>query len=188
MKTIGDVSSLIARGITPHYDDEASSVVINQKCVRDQKVTLELARCQSKEVPTKKLVRYGDVLINSTGQGTLGRVAQFLDSIEKCTVDSHITIARPARLVPIFLYGQQIASMENYLAVMGRGATNQTELSKETITALPFLCPQNVTAEHFEELEEDTTRLIRNLIQQNINLIKARDLLLPRLMNGVIPV
>jgi type I restriction enzyme S subunit len=182
-KTLEDVSSFISRGITPQYDDEAPGIVVNQKCIRDQRVTLGLARHQSREVPTNKLVRYGDVLINSTGQGTLGRVAQFLDSIENCTVDSHVTIVRPAKLVPIFLYGQQISSMEDYLAVMGRGATNQTELSRDTIASLPFLYPPKNIAMYLELFKGETARLIQNLIQQNIDLTKARDLLLPRLMN-----
>lgn len=103
---IGRKSSFISRGIIPHYDDEAVGIVMNQKCIRDKKLTLDFARRQSKEVPPNKLVRFGDVLINSTGQGTLGRVAQFLDEIENCTVDSHVTISRPDENVPIFLYGR----------------------------------------------------------------------------------
>jgi type I restriction enzyme S subunit len=186
--TVGNVTSFISRGITPKYDEEALGTVINQKCVRDQRVTMDLARRQSKEVPSNKLVRYGDVLVNSTGQGTLGRVAQFLDAIENCTVDSHVTISRPDEDMPVFLYGQHIASMQDYLASMGRGATNQTELSKDVVAELPFLRPPHLLAEQFEFFSKDTTDQVRNLTQQNAMLTKARDLLLPRLMNGEIAV
>lgn len=182
--TVGNVSPFVSRGITPKYDDEASGIVINQKCIRDGRVMMDLARRQSKEVPTSKLVRYGDVLVNSTGQGTLGRVAQFLAEIENCTVDSHVTIARPDEGVPVFLYGHHIASMEEYLASMGRGATNQTELSKDVVAELPFLRPPHFLAEQFELFVKDNTDQVRNLTQQNTILTKARDLLLPRLMNG----
>ena len=186
--TVGSISSFISRGITPKYDDEAPGIVLNQKCIRNQRLDIELARRQSKEVPLNKLVLHGDVLINSTGQGTLGRVAQFLSSIENCTVDSHITIARPDKEVPMLLYGQHIVSMENYLATMGRGATNQTELSKDTVAELPFLPPPNFLAEEFETFAKETSGQVQNLMQQNTMLAKARDLLLPRLMNGVVAV
>ncbi|MEQ6340403.1 MAG: restriction endonuclease subunit S [Gammaproteobacteria bacterium] len=186
--TVGDASSFISRGITPTYDDEALGTVINQKCIRDQRVSTNFARRQSKEVTPNKLVRYGDVLVNSTGQGTLGRVAQFLDAIENCTVDSHITIARPDEDVPVFLYGHHIASMEDYLASMGRGATNQTELSKDVVAGLPLLKPPHLLAEQFESFAKDTADQVRNLTQQNAMLAKARDLLLPRLMSGVLAV
>jgi type I restriction enzyme S subunit len=186
--TVGSISSFISRGITPKYDDEAPGIVLNQKCIRNQRLDVGLARRQSKEVPLNKLVLHGDVLINSTGQGTLGRVAQFLSSIENCTVDSHVTIARPDKEVPMLLYGQHIVSMENYLATMGRGATNQTELSKDTVAELPFLHPSHFLAEEFETFAKETAGQVQNLMQQNTMLTQARDLLLPRLMNGEVTV
>ena len=51
--TVGDVSSSISRGITPKYDEEASGIVLNQKCVRYQRVEMSQARRQSKVVPPK---------------------------------------------------------------------------------------------------------------------------------------
>ena len=182
--TAGSVSSFISRGITPKYDDEAPGIVLNQKCIRNQRVEMGLARRQSKQVSPDKFVRYGDVLINSTGQGTLGRVAQFLGSIENCTVDSHVTITRPDKDLSVHLYGRCIASMEDFLATMGRGATNQTELSKDTVAELPFLRPPHLLAEQFEAFAKETAGQIQNLIQQNTSLAQARDLLLPRLMSG----
>jgi type I restriction enzyme S subunit len=186
--TIGSVSSFISRGITPKYNEEAPGIVLNQKCIRNQRVEMELARYQSKEVMPNKLVRYGDVLINSTGQGTLGRVAQFFGSIENCTVDSHVTIARPHEGLPVQLYGHHIASMEDFLAIMGRGATNQTELSKDTVSEIPFFRLPHMLGEQFEAFAKETSGQIQNLMQQNTMLVKARDLLLPRLMNGDVAV
>ena len=183
-RTVGNVSSFISRGITPKYDEEAPGTVLNQKCIRNQRLDMGLARNQSKTVPPSKLVRFGDVLINSTGQGTLGRAAQFLDSIENCTVDSHITIARPDMGVPILLFGQCIASMENFLGTRGRGATNQTELAKATVAALPFLNPHALLAKKFERIVDSIAKYIQNLMRQNGQLDKARNMLLPRLMNG----
>ena len=186
--TIGEASSLLRRGITPKYDEEAKGLVINQKCIRNRLVNMSLTRRQSKEVPPSKMVQYGDVLINSTGEGTLGRVAQFLSQIENCTVDSHITIARPAESIPKLYFGYRISLMEDYLTKMGRGATNQTELSKDTIADIPFILPPKSIAEYFELTVGNTSRQIQILTSQNYKLTEARDLLLPRLMNWEIAV
>ncbi|MDY0095776.1 MAG: restriction endonuclease subunit S [Candidatus Vecturithrix sp.] len=131
--TVGELASFISRGITPKYDDDAPGIVINQKCIRNRMVSLDLARHQTKKVPPAKLVQSCDVLINSTGAGTLGRVAQLLFSIDEGTVDSHVTIVRPKKGVPIHYFGMHITGLESYIATLGRGATNQTELSKDDV-------------------------------------------------------
>jgi type I restriction enzyme S subunit len=71
-RKLSEACSLISRGITPTYDESSSSLVIGQKCIRDQRLSLGPARAQRKPVPAEKVVRVGDVLINSTGVGTLG--------------------------------------------------------------------------------------------------------------------
>ena len=76
------------------------------------------------------------------------------------------------------------ASNEYFLATMGRGAMNQTELSKDTVAELPFLRPPQLLAEQFEAFAKETAGQIQNLIQQNTSLAQARDLLLPRLVRG----
>ena len=186
--TAGSVSSFISRGTMPKYDDEAPGIVLNQKCIRNQRVEMGLARRQSKQVSPDKFVRYGDVLINSTGQGTLGRVGQFLGSTGNCTVDSHVTIARPSKDISVQLYGHSLASREGFLAVMGRGATNQSELARKTVAELPFLRPPHPLAERFETFAKETASQVQNLMQQNTSIAQARDLLLPRLMDGEVTV
>ncbi len=186
--TIRESASFISRGITPEYNDDAAGIVINQKCIRNRMVNLDLARRQSKQVPPSKLVQFGDVMINSTGTGTLGRVAQLLFEIGECTVDSHITIVRPKEEIPIYYFGLHLTGMESYVAALGRGATNQTELSKDDIAALEIVLPSSSTAQLFESIVAPTFRQIRVLSEQIEKLIKARDLLLHKLMNGEIAV
>jgi restriction endonuclease S subunit len=93
--TLAQLTSFLKRGITPRYDEDAEGLVINQKCIRDGRVNLELSRHQSKEVKAERLLQVGDVLVNSTGEGTLGRVAQVKATLVNCTVDTHVTIVRP---------------------------------------------------------------------------------------------
>ena len=107
-----------------------TSVVINQKCIRGRALDLAFARPHVTTVPPIKEVRFGDVLINSTGVGTLGRVAQVLFAPETgLAVDSHVTIVRAGPTVahPDFL-GLTLLDREPELAAMGVGSTGQTEL------------------------------------------------------------
>ncbi len=75
--------------------DQHFGAVLNQKCIRDHRVSLGPSRTHTTNVKSEKVVRRGDVLVNSTGVGTLGRVAQFRSDMEQVTVDSHVTIIRP---------------------------------------------------------------------------------------------
>src|SRR6516164_798492 len=115
--SLRDMTSLISRGISPRYDDSASGWVINQKCIRDRRLNILLARKQSKTVPVEKAVRKGDILINSTGVGTLGRVAQVHEELANFTVDSHVTIVRPTRH-PDYL-GEVALHLEPHFESMG---------------------------------------------------------------------
>jgi type I restriction enzyme, S subunit len=187
-KTVADLCSYLNRGITPKYNDSAVGVVVNQKCIRDRLINLEPARRQSKEVPQKKLLRFGDVLVNSTGEGTIGRIAQVTFDVDNCTADSHITIVRPANDVPIYYFGLFLTGLESFLSTMGRGATNQTELARSTIGEIRILLPLSALSEEFEDIVSPVYQLINRTVLQNKKLAEARDLLLPRLMNGEIEV
>ena len=76
---LSEACDLIKRGISPKYLDKGGVAVINQKCIRNHKIDYSQARRHDinlKKVPEERFIKKGDVLINSTGQGTLGRVAQ----------------------------------------------------------------------------------------------------------------
>jgi type I restriction enzyme S subunit len=185
-RNIGDVTSYLNRGITPRYDEDADSMVINQKCIRNSMLSLDLVQKQSNFVPKKKKVQKGDVLVNSTGEGTLGRVAFITSPITDCTVDSHITITRPTDSIGEYYFGLFMVHLEEYLSIQGRGATNQSELSKETIAKIPILIPDDVIRDKFEIIASNIYSMIFNFQNQNNLLSQARNLLLPKILNGEI--
>jgi type I restriction enzyme S subunit len=77
----------------------------------------------------------GDVLVNSTGTGTLGRVAQVRDEPhEPTTVDSHVTIVRPkdGLFFPEF-FGYALIAIENQIQEGGEGCGGQTELARSKL-------------------------------------------------------
>ena len=77
IKQLISLAKYLSRGISPLYHEEGESLVINQKCIRNKRFDLDLSKEQQrKKIPLEKQVSFGDILINSTGVGTLGRVAQ----------------------------------------------------------------------------------------------------------------
>ena len=181
---LSELTCFLKRGTTPAYDDEAVGLVVNQKCIRDGRVNLDLARRQSKEVKQERLLQQGDVLVNSTGEGTLGRVAQVKVHLSNCTADTHITIVRPKEGVALHYFGMAVADWELRFSRMGKGATNQTELSPTAIGGVPVVFPTALLLEQFELFAAPLFGQVSTLTQQNQKLRAARDLLLPRLMSG----
>ncbi|HBB41601.1 MAG TPA: restriction endonuclease subunit S, partial [Proteobacteria bacterium] len=85
-----------------------------------------------------------DILVNSTGVGTLGRVAQLVALPEPATVDSHVTIVRPdpAAVDPRYL-GFAVRLYEREIEALAEGSTGQTELSRARLGAFPVpLAPE----------------------------------------------
>ncbi|MCX5919267.1 MAG: restriction endonuclease subunit S [Deltaproteobacteria bacterium] len=187
-RPLSELTDYINRGIAPDYDDEAEGIVINQKCVRNGRIDLSLGRHQSRQFSSVRQVRVGDVLVNSTGEGTLGRVAQLKTPVENCTVDTHITLVRPKAELGIHYFGLAMMAWEPRFSCMGRGATNQTELSRSAIMETEIIIPPNSLVREFEVFEDPIYREISNLNLQNSRSKNARDLLLPCLMSGEIAV
>ena len=132
---LSEVASYISRGITPSYTEDNGIMVINQKCIRNGALSLRDARMHNtgkKKVPSEKTIKRWDILVNSTGTGTLGRVAQVTDEVD-ATVDSHVTIVRPNdNIDPLFL-GYAVKWRQPYIEALAEGSTGQTELSRHRL-------------------------------------------------------
>jgi type I restriction enzyme S subunit len=188
VKQIGDVTAYLNRGVAPKYDETSDSIVINQKCVRDGMIDIRRARRHTTRVIQEKLLQFGDVLINSTGVGTLGRVAQVYDHIVDCTVDTHVTIVRPSDCLSLDYFGFYLMGMQAEFDRMGAGTTNQTELSRSSISCCSITLPPKKLQECFSALTSPIRKLSIMLQKQNDNLSRTRDLLLPKLVSGEVGV
>lgn len=186
--TIGNAASYISRGLSPKYDDSSSSVVINQKCIRDHKLNLGLVRRHSGRVVLDKYVRFGDILINSTGIGTLGRVAQVYVALSDATVDTHVSIVRPQNSKDIDYLGLALLGMESHFESLGAGATGQTELRRDRISETDIIFPPLDLRKDFSTMVAPIRRLGISLFSKNTTLRRTRDLLLPRLISGEVDV
>lgn len=186
--TLEDVTTLVSRGIAPKYSDNSDQKVINQKCIRNHMIDLSLARTHTPKAVTEKWICFGDLLINSTGDGTLGRAAQVWFHPQKLTVDSHVTIIRPAKENMIFYIGLWGILHEKEIEALHTGSTGQTELPREKVRAMELLLPDNETLERFNAAIAPMTTIIVQNYKENQKLAALRDTLLPRLMSGELDV
>ena len=87
-QTLESVCTIMSKGITPKYVESSSVFVINQACIHWDGQRLENVKYHNEEIPIKKRVlESGDVLLNATGSGTLGRCCVF-----NCPSDDNIYI------------------------------------------------------------------------------------------------
>lgn len=186
---VQDLTSLLSRGISPHYNPVGPYVVVNQRCIRQTRLDLSLARRQDRPVPQIKLLKKGDVLVNSTGVGTLGRVTQVLTDPEDLTADSHVSVVRPdPKNIRSTFFGMMMLSKEPEFERLGVGSTGQTELSRASIGGLEVLVPPLPLQSEFDRAVADSRQLVLGLMEENAVLAAIRDLLLPKLVTGQIDV
>ncbi|WP_432642826.1 restriction endonuclease subunit S [Acidaminococcus sp.] len=186
--TIGAISNLVTRGITPKYDDNSDQIVLNQKCIRDHTIDVSLARRHLPKKINEKWISKGDLLINSTGTGTLGRVAQVWFDANNMTVDSHVTIVRPKSPILQNYIGFWGLSHESEIEAQHTGSTGQTELPRERVKSLELPLPDRVTLKKFNALIIPMTNAIVSNQEETTRLYQLRDALLPKLMSGELDV
>ena len=188
LSTVGECSALLRRGISPKYNEEGASIVINQKCIRQSVVDIGEARRQEKSFSLEMNLNDSDTVICSTGAGTLGRVGQMFGEHPNTTFDSHVTLVRAGDVVGKQYLYQFLKSKQQYFQGMGKGSTNQLELSRSTIQELPIFVPSSMICKAFEQQTQPIHDKITMLSNQIVLLCEARDVLLPKLMNGEIEV
>ena len=181
---LDDITSLVTRGIAPKYSDDSDQTVINQKCIRNHMIDLSLARKHTPKTINEKWLQYGDLLINSTGTGTLGRTAQVWFKPKNLTVDSHVTIVRPAKENLIFYIGLWGISHEKEIESLHTGSTGQTELPRDRVKTMELLLPDDVALNRFHSIIAPLAASIISNQEENLKLAELRDILLPKLMSG----
>ena len=139
----------IKRGKSPKYSSNGNVYVFAQKCnVKLGGIDISLAKFLDMNIfskyPIEEYMQNEDIVINSTGKGTLGRIGIFHDSdrINNFIIvpDSHITIIRVSdQIVKNYIY-YTLKFYQPYLEKLGEGSTNQTELKPASIASLfiPF--------------------------------------------------
>lgn len=136
-RKIENLVTYSGKGITPKYVPDSSIIVLNQKCIRNNKIDYTFAQYtdDTVRINEEKFVQVGDILFNSTGQGTAGRVAfvQKIPSDKRVIVDSHILIVRLENYFEAHCLSYVFYSYENIIQSFMDGSTGQGELDKVRI-------------------------------------------------------
>ena len=189
---LGDLCIFLSRGKAPVYSKNSKKYpVFAQKCnLKEGGISLEKALFLNPETlpkwPTEYRLKTGDVLVNSTGTGTVGRTRLFNEEVlgpyPFVVPDSHVSVIRTcnhiaSEYVYILLsseYGQQ------YFADNLAGSTNQKELYIASIADLQFPLPpikeQRKIAKLVFAIEDSIKNLDEEelLIQSYVESIKTK--------------
>jgi type I restriction enzyme S subunit len=151
--TLGEICLFLSRGKSPKYSDSDKTYpVFAQKCnLKEGGISLEQARFLDPSTICKWSEEYklktGDVLVNSTGTGTVGRTRLFHESYLKhypfVVPDSHVSVIRTASEIKSEFVFAYISSklIQEYLEDNLAGSTNQKELYIGVLSDLSFPLP-----------------------------------------------
>ena len=134
-----DLVSFLSKGITPSYAERESETtirVLNQKCNRNFEINYADSRLHDtakKRVSPERYVMPEDIIINSTGTGTAGRIAQILEVPCPTTVDGHMIILRSNQKVTQKYLGYALKAHQWEILQLDEGSTGQTELNRERL-------------------------------------------------------
>lgn len=142
----------VQRGKGPKYVDKSSTFVVSQKCVQWTGFDLASSRFVAddslNDYGKERFLCTGDLLWNSTGTGTAGRVAIYQpDESVMAVADSHVTVVRLANCSPRYLWcviaspWVQSRIEPSHPDSLVSGTTQQVELNTSTARALPIPLP-----------------------------------------------
>ena len=159
---LDDICSFIHRGKSPKYSPIKKYPVVAQKCNQWAGFSIEKA----KFIDPKSITSYNDenflqdrdLMWNSTGLGTLGRMAIYytiLNPYELAVADSHVTVIRPYKthIVSEYLYYYFASNtVQSVIEDKSDGSTKQKELATKTVKS--YLVPLPPFAEQLRIVQK----------------------------------
>ena len=188
---LGELCVFLSRGRAPKYSDEQLYPVFAQKCNQPDGLALDKAlfldkRTLEKWAPYFRL-KDGDVLINSTGTGTMGRVGYYTtetldNSYPFMLPDSHVTVARLGKGVvsKYIYYALRSVTLQTIMERQFRGTTNQKEFYIDSAYAMPIpLPPANEQEEIVSKLDAafaqiDRIRIAQEQYEANVHVLRMK--------------
>lgn len=142
---LDDICSYIHRGKSPKYSEIKKVPVVAQKCNQWSGFNIEKAQfidpSTIESYSVEHFLQQNDLLWNSTGLGTLGRMAMYETDKNPygiAVADSHVTVIRPisSHVNPKYLYYYfSSPTVQNVIEDKADGSTKQKELSTKTVSA-----------------------------------------------------
>ena len=159
---LNDICSFIHRGKSPKYSMVKKYPVVAQKCNQWSGFSIEKAKfIEPQSISSYKeeyFLQNEDLMWNSTGLGTLGRMAIYYEELnpyELAVADSHVTVIRPYKqyIAPEYLYYYFASStVQSVIEEKSDGSTKQKELATKTVQG--YLIPLPPLAEQYRIIQQ----------------------------------
>ena len=165
---LGTITEIL-RGKGPKYADNTDFRILNQKCVRWGNMDTSFCKTVDKQwfesISKECLTTQKDILINSTGEGTIGRSSAVTSDAINMPYDSHVLLIRPYKClnkyIEIFINGIEGQAQIN--RSKGAKTTKQTELgvdkTKNLLIPLPPLNEQQRIVDKVNQLLPQISKL-----------------------------
>ena len=190
---LSDYCKEIIRGFNSKYVEKSNLINLNQKVNKGDILEKQYYKFldESITVPKEKFARKKDVLLNSLGDGTLGRVHYYNEDTNNIVIDQHITIIRSDenKLPSSYIYQYlKCGAGQYHLDSLIAGSTGMLMLNISNIRNLEMpILPQDKLLE-FDKFASMLFEKISINSKEIEKLQKLRDTLLPKLMSGEIDV
>ena len=165
------ICSYIQRGKSPKYSPIKQYPVVAQKCNQWTGFTIEKAQFIDPETigayTKERFLEDGDLMWNSTGLGTLGRMAIYWEELNPYKVavaDSHVTVIRPLKsfVMPQYLYSYFSSyTVQSVIEDKADGSTKQKELATTTVKKYLVPLPPFAEQKRIVEKIKEVTSIMR---------------------------
>jgi len=193
---LANMASYVQRGKSPKYADASTVKVVSQKCVQWRRFAAEQARWVADDAlvnyQSERFLRKGDLLWNSTGTGTVGRIVSLKETPSPTMVaDSHVTVVRLVEVseafIAIFLKSPFVYARIDPLHPdpLVSGTTKQVELNAAEVRELPVPVPPCKEQYRIVEKVDELMALCDRLEQQTRDQIEAHETLVGTLLDAL---
>ena len=137
-------------------------------------------------VPAEKFAQRFDVLVNSLGEGTLGRVHFYNGPSAVFAVDQHMSICRfenPSRALYAYLYLSSQGS-QAHIEALKTGSTGMTMLNISKLRGMMLTQPSPDLMVRFGSIALPLYDRVEYTAVESDTLTSVRDTLLPKLISG----
>jgi len=188
--TLDNICVEITRGFTKGYVEKSNLINLNQKVNKGEVLEKQYYKYldENQVIPENRYVKENDILLNSLGQGTLGRVHLFGEKTSNVVIDQHITILRTGNQInPYYLYYLLISpEYQNKIENSVTGTTGMLMLNISAVRNMKIPVPSQKDLNSFKVIVAPIRKKITNSNLENEILIQLRNALLPKLINGEI--
>jgi len=182
---IKKINVYLSRGIAPKYaevEKDGSLRILNQKAIRWGYINLSEIKYFDNSargsIKSNSFVETGDIVLNSTGHGTIGRAYVLKSEDGRFIADSHVTIIRVDRtqILPEYLcYHMESVLGQRQIYKLITGSTGQAELSPQSLgrycISLPSLEEQEKICSLLSWIDYELSRFesLKGLYKQQKN-------------------